>query len=177
MDKENDSTSTAGVWQKIRSIKHIKVIAAAVLVVVVIAAVVASGVGADKQTEPSFEDQIAEVLSRIDGVGKCEVMISYVGEGQSEIAYEQESESNVTTDSDGSGDRVVENSNSHSRPVTVIVDGIEQPLVISTSPAPVKGVVVVAEGGGDVMTKLKIIDAVCALVDVEGLSIKVFEMK
>lgn len=177
MDKENDPTANAGIWEKIKSIKHIRLVAAIALALIAVACVAAFLGGEKESAEVDFESRIAEVLSEIDGVGKCKVMITYDGEGQSEIAYEREEESNVTTDSDGSGDRVVENSNSHSRPVTVIVDGVEQPLVISTSPAPVKGVVVVAQGGGDVMTKLKIIDAVCALVDVKGLAVKVFEMK
>lgn len=177
MDKENDPSAAIGFWEKVKSVKHIKLVAAIALTLIAVACVAAFVGGEQESAEVDFEQQIADVLSEIEGVGKCKVIVAYDGEGQSEIAYEREEESNITTDSDGSGDRVVENSNSHSRPVTVIVDGVEQPLVISTSPAPVKGVVVVAEGGGDVLTKLKIIDAVCALVDVEGLSVKVFEMK
>lgn len=177
MDKENDRTAAVGFWEKVKSIKHIRLVAAIALALIVVICAAAFLGGEKESAEADLERQIADVLSQIDGVGECKVMIAYDGEGQSEIAYEREEESNVTTDSDDSGDRVVENSNSHSRPVTVIVDGVEKPLVVSTTPAPVKGVVVVAEGGGDVMTKLKIIDAVCALVDVDGLSVKVFEMK
>ena len=40
----------------------------------------------------------------------------------------------------------------------------------------VGGVVVVAEGGDDIGVKVKIIDAVCALVDVKAEKIKIYKM-
>ncbi len=178
-DNRDDATAVNTLWQKLKSIKHIKLIAAVALVALIAliaAAAWGSGDGNESQSEATLETRLADILSEMDGVGKCMVMITYDGEGEKEIAYEQDSESNVTTDSDGSGDRVVENSTSHSRPITVTVDGVEQVLVVSSTPAPIRGVVVVAEGGADIAVKLRIIDAICALVDVEGLNVKVFAM-
>lgn len=178
MEEKIDPTAKPGILSKLRSVRHIKVVAVAAIALIVLVALIAYiGGGEDTTTEQTLDERLAEILSQIEGVGECKVMITYDGEGEHEIAYEQESESNITTDSDGSGDRVVENSNSHSRPVTVIVDGVEQPLIVSTTPAPVKGVVVVAQGGDDIYTKLRIIDAVCALVEVNGLNVKVFGME
>lgn len=41
----------------------------------------------------------------------------------------------------------------------------------------VLGVVVVAEGGSDMRVKLTIIDAICALLEVDGSNVKVYPMK
>ena len=43
--------------------------------------------------------------------------------------------------------------------------------------AKIQGIVVVAEGGDDVAVKIKIIDAICALLKVDGSKIKVYKMK
>ena len=83
----------------------------------------------------------------------------------------------TTTDSDSNSDRTVTNTTTTSKPVTVTVDGKEQPLVISKSPAKIEGIVVVAQGGDDVSVKIDIIDALCALLDVDGSKIKVYKMK
>lgn len=75
--------------------------------------------------------RIAEILSDMENVGACNVMIT----------YEQES-----ADVTNRADRVA-------------------------------GVVVVAQGGNDIRVKLRIIDAVCALLDVDGSRIRVYQMK
>lgn len=183
MTTNNDPNKKISFLQKIRSVKHIELIVAAVLCVVLIVAYFAytelSG-GTNAETSAGGVDtakKVAAIISEIEGVGKCEILITYDGSESYVIAYDEETVTTVTTDSDSNSNRVVENSTTTSSPVIITSDGKQQPLIISTIPASIDGIVVVAEGGDDVYVKIKIIDALCALLDVDGSKIKVYKMK
>lgn len=183
MTTNNDPTKKISLFQKIRSVKHIELIIAAALCVVLIAAYFAYEQFSDKTevgTSEGGEDtakKVAAIISEIEGVGKCEVLITYDGTESYDIAYDEETVTTVTTDSDSNSDRVVENSTTTSSPVIITADGKQQPLIIATRPAEIDGIVVVAEGGDDLYVRIKIIDALCALLDVDGSKIKVYKMK
>ena len=183
MTTNNDPTKKIGFLQKIKSVKHIELIVAALLCALLILAYFAytglSG-GTHSETSDGNDDtanKVAEIISQIDGVGKCEVLITYDGSESYVIAYDEETVTTVTTDTDDNSSRVVENSTTTSSPVIITSDGKQQPLIISSKPAEIDGIVVVAEGGDDVYVKIKIIDALCALLDVDGSKIKVYKMK
>lgn len=183
MTTNNDSTEKVGIISKLKSVKHIEIIVAvAFCAVFLLGYFVYTQVMDDTsvQTADSTDkigEEVASIISKIEGVGKCEILITYDGSESYEIAYDEETVTTVTTDSDANSDRVVENSTTTSKPVIVTVDGEQQPLVISTKPAKIDGIVVVAEGGDDIYVKIKIIDAICALLDVDGSKIKVYKMK
>ena len=182
MTTNNDATEKIGILSKLKSIKHIDIIVAVALcAVLLIGYTIYSFVRDDTSVTTAsgeeLQEEIATVISKIDGVGKCEILITYDGSESYEIAYDEETVTTTTTDSDSNSDRVVENSTTTSKPVIITVDGKQQPLVISTIPAKIDGIVVVAEGGDDVYVKIKIIDALCALLDVDGSKIKVYKMK
>lgn len=179
----NEPTDKVGILTKLKSVKHIEIIAAVALVAVFLLGFSIYGAFKDDTSVKTAESgkelckQISDIVSKIDGVGKCDILITYDGTGSYEIAYDEETVTTVTTDSDSNSDRVVENSTTTSSPVIITVDGKQQPLVISEKPAKIDGIVVVAEGGDDVYVKIKIIDALCALLDVDGSKIKVYKMK
>lgn len=183
MTTNNDPNKKIGILQKIRSVRHIELIIVAALCVILIVAYFAyeefSG-GTNAETSDGGEDtaeKVAAIISEIEGVGKCEVLITYDGSDSYVIAYDEETVTTVTTDSDDNSSRVVENSTTMSSPVIITSDGRQQPLIISTKPAAIEGIVVVAEGGDDVYVRIRIIDALCALLDVDGGKIKVYKMK
>lgn len=182
MTTNNDVNEKQGFIARLKSIKHIEIIVAVALCAALtlgylIYTQVNDKTSVDEAADSSeLAEKVAGIVSSIEGVGKCEILITYDGSESVEIAYDEETVTTVTTDSDGNSDRTVENTTTTSTPVIITVDGVQQPLIVSTTPAKIQGIVVVAEGGDDVAVKLKIIDAICALLKVDGSKIKVYKM-
>lgn len=182
MTTNNDVTEKASFLAKLKSVKHIEIIAVALLVCICLSAYFLYPSYSDKVNVSLSEDNqelckdIADIISKIDGVGNCEILITYEDNEKVTIAFDEETVTNITTDSDDNSNRVTENTTTTSKPVIITVDGVQQPLIISKSPARIKGIVVVAEGGDDIYTKIQIIDAICALTNVDGNCIKVYKM-
>lgn len=183
MTTSNDVNEKQGIIAKLKSVKHIEIIVAVALCAVFLLGYfvytqvkdkteVSEATGASETAE-----KVADIVSAIEGVGKSEILITYDGAESVQIAYDEETVTTVTTDSDDNSDRVVENTTTTSTPVIITVDGVQQPLIVSKTPAKIQGIVVVAEGGDDVAVKIKIIDAICALLKVDGSKIKVYKMK
>ena len=87
------------------------------------------------QTQNGLVGEIQQILSKIDGVGECQVLITYkAGEETQEVG------SLNATDN-------------------------------------IQGVVVVARGGNDVLTRIKIVNALCTLLKIDANKIQIFEMK
>jgi len=116
--------------------------------------------------EVTLEIRLAEILSRMEGVGRAEVMLTYaVGE---ETIYETREDTTLS-----------EASESHSREPVVITDTdrAERGLVHQVIPPVFRGAIVVCQGGGSPTVRLAIVEAVS---DVTGLSadkITVLKMK
>ena len=108
------------------------------------------------QTNDAYSDEVRlkEILSRIDGVGNVYVMITYYGTTTRDIAFEKKQ--NISC----SEDETVK-----SEETSVITSGNE-PLVKGVVYPKAKGVVIIAQGAGDVRIKKDITDAVVATLEV-----------
>jgi stage III sporulation protein AG len=111
------------------------------------------------------EARLGEILSKIDGVGKVHVMITYYGTTTSDIAFEKKQ--NISC----SEDETVK-----SEETSVVTSGSE-PLVKGIVYPKAKGVVVIAEGAGNVQVKKNITDAVVAALDIASFKVCVLEGK
>ncbi|MDE6472414.1 MAG: hypothetical protein K2L52_05250 [Clostridia bacterium] len=133
------------IVEKCKKIKGFEIICA--LVIAVIAICIYFSVNAmtknssDSQptnknnTQTGLVANIQEILSDIDGVGNCQVLITYkAGQDTQEVG------SLNSTDN-------------------------------------IQGVVVVAEGGNDVLARIKIVNALCTLLKIDAKNIQIFEMK
>ena len=156
------------LYEKLRSVKNIELYAALVLSLVLIV-VIFVGVkqkNPDEQTvDESYigmmEHKICSVVEKIEGCGKASVAISYASDEEKVFAYETES-----TSSGG----VVKNSSS-------LVFSKGEPLVTTTLPPKIMGVVVVAEGANDPIVRYKIINVVVTLLDVSEKDVRVLTYK
>ena len=99
------------------------------------------------------EARLEEILSQIKGVGKVSVMITYNSGAETEIAYD--TNSSITRRE--SGDNVI-NTEETNDCDAVMSSG--KPFVKRYLYPEIKGVVVVAEGGGDILVKQRIQEAV-----------------
>ncbi|MDE5756473.1 MAG: hypothetical protein K2I23_05215 [Clostridia bacterium] len=134
------------IVEKCKKIKGFEIICALVIAVIAICiyfSVNAITGSSTKQTNQAQKQngqsglvgEIQDILSDIDGVGDCQVLITYKA---------------------GQDTQAVDSLNS--------TDNIQ-------------GVVVVAKGGNDVLTRIKIVNALCTLLKIDANNIQIFEMK
>jgi len=128
--------------------------------------------------EYNLESEIKNILSKIKGVGKVEVLITYSETSQVVALYnESQTVSNTEeTDSDG-GVRTIQTTDitkdviyeEHNGENKIITEKIILPKI--------EGAVIIAEGAGNVAIKTNIIQAVTAATGISTYKVQVFEME
>ena len=129
--------------------------------------------------EELLEKRLTEMLSCVEGVGKTKVMITMKATGEKIVLKETPYTRNETSeiDSEGGSRDVRELSQSDSAVYIEGSDGSRTPYVVQETNPQIEGVIVIAEGGDDILTVKEIIEAVSALFDVPSHKIKVMKMK
>lgn len=129
--------------------------------------------------EELLEKRLTEVLSCVEGVGKTKVMITMRASGEKIVLKETPYTKGETSeiDSEGGSRDVRELSQSDTAVYIEGSDGSKTPYVVQETKPEIEGVIVIAEGGGDIYTVKEIIEAVSALFDVPSHKIKVMKMK
>lgn len=115
--------------------------------------------------EYSDEERLRAILSEIDGAGEVSVMITYCGTTSSDIAFEQKQDS-VRSERETTTRR--ENS-------AITADGA--PVVKGEVYPKARGVIIIAEGAGDVRVRKSMTDAACAALDIAPYKVCVLEGK
>ena len=129
--------------KKCKNIKGFEIICALVIAVIAIGIYFSvNAVNTRREDSPTVSagdgkivTSIKNLLSQIDGVGECDVLVTY-----------------KPTDGENT------------------VDGMD-------ATDNVQGVVVVAQGGQDVLVRIKIINALCTLLNIQADDIQIFEKK
>lgn len=128
------------------------------LVILIIGVVIMAVSGGVKEAKPSVdtdtkkeEAELSRILSKVDGAGKVDVMITYYGTSEKDIAYETK-----TNSSDGT---------KSSEDKKAVMSGGEPMVVRETYPR-VKGVVITAQGAGNEKVKQRLTEAVIAALDI-----------
>ncbi len=122
-----------------------------------------------------LEKRMEEILSRMDGAGKVEVLITMKSSAEQVVAKDKNSTRSVSgAESAESGEEHDENSEE-----TVYAESDEGtvPYIVKEISPAVKGVLVVAEGGEDPVVRQNITEAVMALFSIESHKIKIVRMK
>lgn len=110
----------------------------------------------------TMEQQVVELLSKVEGVGKTEVMIT-LSAGKEKVTLKD----NETAEGKSQEETVlVEDSDRNSSPY----------VLQEKEPVP-EGILVVCEGGGDPAVSREIISAIQVLFHVEAHKIKVMKME
>lgn len=125
-----------------------------------------------------LETKTKDILSKVSGAGNVEVMITLSNSGESVYAQENKKSSSQTDESASQGDmRGIASETEENTVVTVNNgDGSTSPVVIKEMTAEISGIVIVAEGGDDVIVKNALIRAAQALFDVSANKVEVFKM-
>lgn len=125
--------------------------------------------------EDELEEKLEVILSKMEGVGEVNVMITY-SRGSEIVPMKNETSKVSTTqesDSDG-GTRVIEETDTSKEIIYTDGTQIETQTVINPV---VKGAIVIAEGASNATVKTNIISAVEAITGLSTYKIQVFEMK
>lgn len=124
-------------------------------------------------------DRLEQILSKIRGVGRVEVMITYISDGESIPAYDTRKSESATVEKDsGGGTRSLNQIQDDS---SVVYEdrqsGGKSPVIVKEMRPEARGVVVVADGAGDPEVTAEICGAVQVLMDIPVHRIKVLPMK
>ena len=111
-----------------------------------------------------LETKLEEKISEISGAGKTSVMIT--ADSSKEYFY-AENHSENSEETEKSIEREF-----------VVIEGEngDEPIVLKIKESKIRGVLVICEGGDNPVIKEKIIEAVCALLDVSSNSVSVAKM-
>ena len=130
----------------------------AILVLVVLAVFFASfgGGGEDAGGESADTgEELARILSRVEGAGDVEVYLTYASEGETVIATETQTAPDGTVTS-----------------APVLVGGVV--VVLEQKRPAIAGVLIVAEGARELAVRFRLLEAAAAALDVDQSIIKVY---
>ena len=168
------ASKVSKAFGKLKKIKHIEIIIAIVAVIIMLfiyfGAKVSSKSEKNAQTAQNavatdycrqMETNLEEALGGITGVGKLKLVINWESSVESVIAY------------------ITNNSGNSSTSTPQIIQGTSggKPIVLKEIYPKALGVIIVCEGGGNVSTKLDIINAVSVLLNITPDKISVYAMK
>lgn len=163
--------------QKLKNIKHIEIYVAVIFVLVLIAIyftgnTFTSSTNTNTNTSTStfeyadyMENKLSKLLSGVDGAGKVSVMLSL--EGTSEIVYATSTEEKTNTSS------ITNGSTSNTIITTEPIFASGQPIVVKEYLPKITGVIIVAQGAGDIKVKLELLQAIQTLLDVAPSKIEI----
>ena len=116
-------------------------------------------------TKMSISEELEQILSRIDGVGRVEVMITE--ESGSETVYQTDLDESLGNDTTSRREKTVMRTSGSG----------EEGLVRTVIPASYRGAVVVCQGGGNPAVNLAVIQAVSKVTGISTDRIAVLKMK
>lgn len=126
-----------------------------------------------------YEQQLIEALSQVEGVGEVNVTVTMESTGKKIVEKDIPQDEQTSSQKDNEG---MENStqSSSTQETTVYEEnenGSQTPYISSETYPEIRGVLVVAKGGGDPVIVQQIQEAVMALFHVDAHKIKVLKMK
>ena len=129
--------------------------------------------------EEEIERKLAAILSKIDGVGSVEVMVTFSTSSRLELAQDVNGDETVTeeTDTQGGKRRVV--SQRWNEKVVILREGQrgDSPIILAEHRPVVAGVLVVADGAKDPGIRLLISRAVETAIDIPSHRVTVVPRK
>ncbi len=133
----------------------------------------------DDQIRQSYEKQLESVLSQVEGVGAVQVAVAMESTGKKQVEKDSPEDTSTSSEKEDSGTQ--RSSQTVTTGETTVYedtgDGGHTPYISSSTYPEIRGVIVVAQGGGNPVIVQQIQEAVIALFHVEAHEIKVLKMK
>ena len=129
-------------------------------------------------TEYNLEQSLEDILSKIAGVGKVDVLVTYSETSEVVAMYNETYTSSNTEETDtNGGTRKIEEVDTNKEIIFEDKDGKQTPITQKVVMPKIEGAIVTAEGAGNVNIKTNIIQAVSAATGLATYRIQVFEME
>lgn len=126
----------------------------------------------------ALENQLEEILKKLEGVGDVKVLITYAETNKVVPMYNEDNQQSTTQEEDTQGGVRTINENSSKKEVVYQESNGQKSVVTSSVITPeIKGAVVLAKGASNGVVKSNIIQAVEAATGLPTHKIQVFEMK
>lgn len=123
-------------------------------------------------TQYDLEKKLVKILSQIEGAGTVDVMVTFDSSEEIHPAYNTNSTTETTKEKDSQGGERTTTTSSENK--TMITSTSNGPVVVKTSDATVKGVLVVASGATDPVVKEKLYKAVQTALQVQGHQVEIY---
>lgn len=131
-----------------------------------------------EQTRHRMEAELGAILSQVEGVGSVQVAITLETTGKKTVEKDAPDSSSRLSATTGDGSQESDSASTEEKTVYATEsDGTQIPYVVSETLPQVRGVLVIAEGGGDPVIIEEIQEAVMALFHIEAHKIKVMKKK
>lgn len=162
------------------------VIVVAVVLIIYFSSVFDNGFlgGDNSEPEPTkeiinddIETEIEEKLSLIAGAGIVKVIISYEYSKELVPVYVEDIQTSIMEDENDGSKSSSKTENHQSEVVTISKNSSDSALILKEKSAVVRGVIVIAQGAGDINVKYNLLEAIKTLLDVSPDQVEVFEMK
>lgn len=127
------------------------------------------------EKERSLETQLKEILQKISGVGRTEVFISYEDDGKIIVEKDESVSEELIQEADSSGGTRTTTTTRNEK--ETVYGNAESPYVIQELSPTIKGILVVAEGGGNVAVKKQIQETIEALFGLDSHKISIMKME
>lgn len=124
----------------------------------------------DEIKNDDLENRLKNILSKVEGAGNVDVMITYKNDKELVVAQNTEEEQEEDTN------KIRQNLKSD----YVIIeseDGSYEPLVLKEISPSIEGVLIVAEGGDNIIVKNGLLKAAESLLNVPSHKIEILKMK
>ncbi|MFZ5966264.1 MAG: stage III sporulation protein AG [Bacillota bacterium] len=129
------------------------------------------------QYKDTVEVQLKSILHEIKGVGEVEVMVTYESSSEVIPASNMTRSNQITEEKDAQGGSRTTTQEETTQNI-VTVSGDDKELIILKEIKPqIKGVVVVAEGAGNIEVKNALVEAVKTIFQIPAHKVMVYEKK
>ncbi len=126
----------------------------------------------------SEEEQLENILQKVDGIGEVKVMIT-LASSEEKLTLQNKDTSDEVRGEDGEQESSNRDRSTSYKSESVILssDGKETPYVVQINSPKIEGVAVVAKGAGSGEKDAQIIQMIQALFEIEAHKIKVVKME
>lgn len=130
-----------------------------------------------KLSEYNLEQSLEDILSKMAGVGKVQVLVTYSETSEVVAMYNEKSTSNNTEETDtNGGTRKIAQTDTDKEIIYEEKNGEKTPITQKVIMPKIEGAVITAEGADNINVKTNIIQAVSAATGLSTYRIQVFEM-
>ncbi|MBQ3514452.1 MAG: stage III sporulation protein AG [Lachnospiraceae bacterium] len=124
-----------------------------------------------------LESQMEEILSKVDGVGKVEVMITLKNSKEQVINKDTSLNSSKSVDEKEGEKSESESLEQGEETILVNIDGDSVPYVVKEYSPTVEGVLIIAQGGDNPNVKVALIEATTVLLNVPSHKVSILKME